>query len=92
MANSEWKESEGPVRVICEHCGSDDVYGSATVVWDVEAQMWEIEGFIDAMHCNACDAEYIDTHRIQLVPMNNPPVFRSVRTPGAFGFGGEGAA
>jgi len=28
------------MKPVCGKCGSDDVYGSATLVWDMEKQTW----------------------------------------------------
>jgi transposase-like protein len=85
MANSEWRATEGPVRFVCAHCGSDEVRGSASVTWDEEMQMWGVEGFIDAMHCNACDRENVEVHEVQILNKPEIPVFiRSKRnTEGA---------
>jgi hypothetical protein len=77
MSNSEFRTTDGPVRFICAECGSDDVYGSASVVWDDEIQMWGVEGHIDTMHCRTCDRENIEVHQVQLKrPVNGDlPVF-----------------
>lgn len=77
MANSEWKNTEGPTRLICAECGSDDVYGSASVVWDDTDQLWEIEGHIEAMHCRACDRSNVEVNAVQITMA--PPVFRTIR-------------
>lgn len=96
MASSEWKAEEGPVRLICAECGSDDLYGTAAVVWEEDGQLWEIDGHIATMHCRTCDRENVEVNKVQITGRPTPdevPVFiRSKRVPGAFGFEGEGAA
>lgn len=41
-------------RPICTRCGSDNVRASATVTWDDENQMWEMDGHIHSPFCRTC--------------------------------------
>jgi type VI protein secretion system component Hcp len=66
MANSEWKASEGPIRLICGSCGSDDVYGSASVVWEDISQRWAVEGSIEQMNCRTCDRENVEVMPVEI--------------------------
>ena len=46
------------VKMVCAHCGSDDVRADAYAEWDVEAQKWEIaQTFEKGAYCNKCDGE-----------------------------------
>jgi hypothetical protein len=46
------------VRMVCSHCGSDDVRADAYAEWDVESQKWEIaQTFEKGAYCNECDGE-----------------------------------
>ena len=46
------------VKMVCAHCGSDDVRADAYAGWDVEAQKWELaQTFDKGAYCNQCDGE-----------------------------------
>ena len=46
------------VKMVCAHCGSDDVRADAYAEWDVEAQKWEIaQTFEKGAYCDKCDGE-----------------------------------
>jgi len=46
------------VRIVCSHCGSDEVRADAYAEWDVESQKWEIaQTFEKGAYCNQCDGE-----------------------------------
>jgi DNA-directed RNA polymerase subunit RPC12/RpoP len=39
----------------CPKCGSQEVYGSGYVVWNVAKQAWEMDDQDDFMRCTSCD-------------------------------------
>jgi hypothetical protein len=46
------------VKMVCAHCGSDDVRADAYAQWDVETQKWEIaQTFDKGAYCSKCDGE-----------------------------------
>jgi hypothetical protein len=46
------------VRMVCSHCGSEDVFTDAYARWDVKSQAWEIaQTFDKGAYCNHCDGE-----------------------------------
>jgi hypothetical protein len=46
------------VKMVCAHCGSDDVLADAYAKWDVETQTWEVtQTFDKGACCNKCDGE-----------------------------------
>lgn len=45
------------VRMVCENCGSEDVYRDALTSWDIETQEWTIAGTLDSNGCNTCGEE-----------------------------------
>jgi hypothetical protein len=46
------------VRMVCSHCGSEDVVADAYAEWDVDLQAWEIvQTFDKGAYCNQCDGE-----------------------------------
>ena len=84
MANSEWRATEGPVALICENCGSHDVWGTARVTWDDMEGRWAVEGDVTGMVCNHCDRS-VGIHEVQITGLRDIPTFiRSKRnTEGA---------
>ena len=53
-----------PIKMVCENCGSDDVWRDATAVWDYQAQLWDLGSMFQQEYCVACDCE---THIINEV-------------------------
>ena len=45
------------IKMICPHCGSDDVTRDALARWSVEGQKWKVSSELDSMECEACDRE-----------------------------------
>jgi hypothetical protein len=46
------------VKMVCSHCGAEEVLADAYAQWDVEEQAWEIvETFDKGAYCSKCDAE-----------------------------------
>ncbi len=45
------------IKMICPHCGSDDVTRDCLGRWSVERQTWEVSSELDSMQCEACDRE-----------------------------------
>jgi hypothetical protein len=46
------------VKMVCAHCGSEDVVADAYAEWDVESQTWEItQTFDKGGYCSQCDGE-----------------------------------
>lgn len=53
-------EPEPPkrVRMVCSHCGGEDVLADAYAVWNYDLQEWELNNVFDkGHHCNECDGE-----------------------------------
>lgn len=46
-----------PIRIVCKHCGSDDVRRDAWADWNPDTQQWELGEVFDYGHCNHCDDE-----------------------------------
>lgn len=42
------------VNMVCDTCGSEDVFVDAWASWNTEAQRWELENTFDAGYCNDC--------------------------------------
>ena len=45
------------IKMICPHCGSDDVTRDCLGRWSVKNQRWEVSSELDSMQCEACDRE-----------------------------------
>jgi hypothetical protein len=46
------------IRIVCSHCGSEDVRADAYAQWDVDSQSWEIaQVFEKGAFCSQCDGE-----------------------------------
>ncbi len=46
------------ITLHCPRCGSEDITRDGLLRWCVDAQAWEAAGELDAMNCDACDAEF----------------------------------
>lgn len=45
-------------RIVCTHCGSDDVVVDAWAEWDAAEYRWRVaEVFDSTAHCRNCDGE-----------------------------------
>lgn len=54
-------KSEPPVKLICPHCGSDDVSGDACARWDIATQDWDLTAVYDSKNCETCgELKYLD--------------------------------
>lgn len=42
------------VRMVCGHCGSDEVTRDAWAAWDAEAQRWALSATFDYGFCHRC--------------------------------------
>ncbi len=45
------------IKIVCGHCGSDDVRRDAWAEWDVRTQAWVLGTVFDAGHCEKCGGE-----------------------------------
>lgn len=45
------------ITIVCQHCGSDEVFLDAYAQWSVEAQDWELCSTFDHAWCAMCDGE-----------------------------------
>lgn len=45
------------IKIVCKHCGSDNVMRDAWATWNVELQEWELLNVYDNAYCNECDGE-----------------------------------
>jgi hypothetical protein len=65
------------VKLVCPHCGSDDVYmtNSQTARWDVEAQEWDWDWGLNDIghHCSDCSEININTDFV-LIEVSKPVV------------------
>lgn len=43
------------IKMLCENCGSDQVYRDAWAEWFEEEQKWVLGVTFDDAHCNECD-------------------------------------
>jgi hypothetical protein len=49
---------DNPVKMVCRHCGSENVLADAYVQWNVPHQCWEIQNVFGSGHyCEDCDGE-----------------------------------
>lgn len=46
-----------PVKIVCPHCGSDNVHKDAAAAWCAETQAWELSSTHDSETCNDCGRE-----------------------------------
>jgi hypothetical protein len=49
--------SDAKIKIVCSHCGSDDVRRDAYAEWNVDAQTWELGTVFDQGYCEACGGE-----------------------------------
>lgn len=54
------------VKLVCPHCGSEDVCCDASAAWSVEDQDWELCSTYDNRFCNECGW---DGHALKEVPV-----------------------
>jgi hypothetical protein len=53
--------AENPLRMVCEHCGSEDVTRDAWASWDIHTQDWALGAIFDYAYCHKCqDSTYIE--------------------------------
>ena len=46
------------IRMVCSHCGSENVKADAFASWEYDAQRWEVEQtFYKGGWCDDCDGE-----------------------------------
>ena len=46
------------VKMVCSHCGSEEVLADAYAQWDVDNQLWEVvETYSKGAYCSKCDGE-----------------------------------
>jgi hypothetical protein len=45
------------LQMICETCGSINVFRDAWAAWNVEAQNWECSAVFDHAVCDECDGD-----------------------------------
>lgn len=50
---------EKKVKMVCKHCGSEEVYKDASVGWDIEKQEWVLITVFDNADCENCGGETI---------------------------------
>ena len=46
------------VKMLCPHCGSDDICRDASAKWDAQHADWVMSGVQDTMTCQACDTDF----------------------------------
>jgi predicted RNA-binding Zn-ribbon protein involved in translation (DUF1610 family) len=54
------------IKMVCEHCGSDDVGRDANARWDERLQDWVLSGVHDTFWCNACGADDIHVAEVKV--------------------------
>lgn len=47
----------GNLKMVCAHCGSDEVSRDAAVRWDIGMQAWQISSIYDNGSCDHCGSE-----------------------------------
>ena len=50
-------EATTRIRIVCTHCGSEDISRDAEAAWCKENQLWEIQAVYDNITCNNCGRE-----------------------------------
>lgn len=45
------------LRMVCSHCGSEEVKRDAWATWSTETQEWELSDTFDNAYCDDCDGE-----------------------------------
>ena len=50
-------EPKPRIKMVCSHCGSDNVRNDAWACWDVEKQDWVLEDVLQDTYCGECDGE-----------------------------------
>jgi hypothetical protein len=55
------------IKIVCSHCGSDDVRRDADAVWSNEAQEWELCAVYDHGTCEQCGGE-ASLDEVELTP------------------------
>lgn len=45
------------VKMVCPHCGSDNIAKDAAARWYVESQQWEVTNVFDSGNCDNCGEE-----------------------------------
>lgn len=53
----QFAEPQPKIRIVCEHCGSENVRRDAWACWDVETQDWVLEHVMDDGYCGECDGK-----------------------------------
>lgn len=43
------------IRMVCSHCGSENVTRDASASWSIEAQAWVLKGVMDTTYCEVCN-------------------------------------
>jgi hypothetical protein len=44
------------VKMVCDHCGSEDVLADAWASWNIESQEWELSQTFDDKYCENCES------------------------------------
>ncbi|MCW1431864.1 hypothetical protein [Novosphingobium sp. JCM 18896] len=63
-AGTEGNGTAEKVRMVCSHCGSDEVTRDAWAAWDPQAQQWALRATFDYAFCHRCMTDA----RIEEVP------------------------
>lgn len=45
------------IKIVCQECGSSDVYRDAYVAWNIATQEWELCSVFDQGYCDKCGIE-----------------------------------
>ena len=54
------------IKMVCEHCGSEDIGRDANARWDASLQDWVLSGVHDTFWCNACHTDDIDVVEVDV--------------------------
>lgn len=46
------------VKLLCPHCGSDDIVRDSSSEWDTTLQEWVTRAVYDHMACETCEREF----------------------------------
>jgi len=60
------------VKLVCPHCGSDDITRDGLLRWSVPDQKWEASSELDNMDCNACGEEISDAKEVEVDAVIEP--------------------
>lgn len=56
--------TDKPVKIVCGHCGSENITRDALARWCVQSQAWEVSNPLDNADCEDCGASGGDVLKV----------------------------